>query len=510
VQLAIRHKLVLLSLLILVVVSFGFTMLGLALSHGWVEEDLKERAIAFAREVAATIGDRREFESAAILHDQIRQILAIRQNVLQLDILAIGTDGTRVVATSRADTRLPFRRKEMDQVREGRVVSRLVKDQSGRYWEVMAPVILEGTAVGAVAAKFSLDQADRQAARIRTWAVALTAASVVVMGFLMSLAVKQVVDRPVRRFMDAIARVREGATTAAVPVMSRDEFGVLASHFNEMMERINRFSDELQARVSEATAELDRRYQELQHLNELLFGMQRSLSHAERLALSGRIMAQVAHEIGTPLHSVAGHLELLRNDLLTASPVSEDVHRRLALIESQISRIVEIIGQLLDLTRRSPGDPGPVDMNRVVRDTSDLVRPGLSAADLMLKVATDPELPTVLGHQNQLQQVVLNLLTNAMDATPPGGSVELSTRAILDRGEVEVEVRDTGQGIPLALQKQIFEPFFSTKEPGRGTGLGLFISAQIVRDHKGRIEVESEEGRGSAFRVFLPAARGSA
>lgn len=483
-------------------------MLGLRFSRGWVEEDLKERAIAFAREVAATIGDRREFESGALLEEQIRQILAVRQNVLQLDILAVGAEGTKLVATSHAETRLPFRGKEMNQILQGHVISRLVREPSGRYWEVMAPVTLQGTAVGAVAAKFSLYRADRQAARIRMWAMALTAASVVVMGFLMSLAVKQVVDRPVRRFMDAIARVRQGDTAAAVRVRSRDEFGVLASHFNEMMERVNQFNDELQVRVKEATAELDRRYQELQHLNELLFGMQRSLSHAERLALSGRIMAQVAHEVGTPLHSVAGHLELLRKGL-SPDLLSEDLNRRLALIESQLGRVIEIITQLLDLTRRSPGDPGPVDMNQLVRDTSDLARPGLSGAGLALTVATDPELPAVLGHQNQLQQVVLNLLTNAMDATPAGGRVELTTRALPDRGGVEVEVSDTGQGIPLAHRKQIFEPFFSTKEPGRGTGLGLFISAQIVRDHKGRIEVQSEEGRGSTFRVFLPVARGS-
>lgn len=507
-QLGIRHKLVLLSLLILVVVSFGFTWLHLALAHRWVEEDLKDRAIAFAREIAATIGDRHEFESGPLLHQQIQQILAARQNVLQLDILAVGVNETKLVATSHTETRLPFRRRDVDQILNGRVISRFVEAPGGRYWEIMAPVTIDGAVAGAVAAKFSLHRADRQAARIRIWAFALTAASVVVMGFLMSLAVRLVVDRPIRRFTDAIARVRDGDAAATVQVGSRDEFGLLAGHFNEMMGRVNQFNDELQARVKEATAELDRRYQELQRLNELLFGMQRSLSHAERLALSGRIMAEVAHEVGTPLHSVAGHLELLRKDL-SPDLLSEDLNHRLALIESQLGRVIEIITQLLDLTRRSPGDPGPVDMNQLVRDTSDLARPGLSGAGLALTVATDPELPAVLGHQNQLQQVVLNLLTNAMDATPPGGRVEVTTRALPDRGGVEVEVSDTGQGIPLAHRKQIFEPFFSTKEPGRGTGLGLFISAQIVRDHKGRIEVQSEEGRGSTFRVFLPAASGS-
>jgi two-component system, NtrC family, sensor kinase len=112
----------------------------------------------------------------------------------------------------------------------------------------------------------------------------------------------------------------------------------------------------------------------------------------------------------------------------------------------------------------------------------------------------------VHGHASQLQQVILNLLTNAMDATPAGGWVDVSTRADADRGQVVVEVRDTGHGMGPEERRQMFEPFFSTKGPGRGSGLGLFISAQIVRDHKGVIEVDSAPGQGSAFRVCLPAA----
>ncbi len=507
--LTVRHKLVLLSILVLVVVSFGFTTLHLWVSRAWVEEDLRERAIAFAREVAATIGDRREFESGALLHDQIRQILAIRQNVLQLDILAVGPDKTRVIATSDPQRRLPLTRKELGEVLKGGVASRLVRDERGRYWEVIAPVSFEATVVGAVAATFSLDRADRLASRIWTSAFALTAASVVVMGFLMGVAVRLVVDRPVRRFMDAIASVRGGDTTAVVRVGAGDEFGMLADHFNDMMARITRFNDELRTRVREATSELDGRYQEVQRLNQLLFEMQRNLSHAERLALSGRIMAEVAHELGTPLHSVAGHVEILRKDL-QPEVLAGNAGRRLRVIEGELARVIEIISQLLDLTRRSPGDPAPVDVNRLVRDTAELVRPGLAAAGLSLELVTGPEPPTVRGHRNQLQQVILNLLTNALDATPRGGRVSVTTRVLRNSGEVEVEVSDTGRGIPPAERRRIFEPFFSAKEPGRGSGLGLSICAQIVRDHKGRIEVESEEGRGSTFRVFLPAEGGSA
>ena len=503
-HLGVRRKLVLLSIVVLIVISFGFAALSLSFSRGWVEEDLKDRAIAFAREIAATIGDQREFESGSVLQEQIRKILAIRQNVSQLDILAFEGAGARVVATSHPDRRLPFSRSDLGRTRKGEVVSRLIERE--RYWEVMAPITLAGTVAGAVACRFSLERPDRLASRVRAWALTLTAVSVVLMGLLMSLAIRQVVDRPIRRFVGAIARIRAGDTSATVRITSADEFGVMAQHFNEMMVRINQFSDELQVRVKEAVAELDQRYHEVRGLNEQLFEMQRRLSHAERLAVSGRIMAQVAHEIGTPLHSVAGHLELLRKEL-PADVLPEEAARRLGIIETQLARVTEIITQLLDVTRRSAGDPEPVDVSRLVREAIELVRPGMATGGLVFQADLAGELARVHGHAGQLQQVILNLLTNAMDATPPGGRVEVATRAVPARGEVVVEVRDSGHGIVPVHRKQIFEPFFSTKAPGRGSGLGLFISSQIVRDHKGTIEVESEPGRGSTFRVVLPVER---
>jgi two-component system NtrC family sensor kinase len=201
-----------------------------------------------------------------------------------------------------------------------------------------------------------------------------------------------------------------------------------------------------------------------------------------------------------------GHLELLREDLARRAP-SAAVDRRLDVIGSQLRRVTEIIAQLLDLTRRAPDKPTTVDLNRLVRDTSELVRPVVAGAGLSLRVAPAPALPPLIGHGDQLQQVVLNLLTNAMDATPAGGTIRVTTRTLVGSDAVELEVRDTGRGIAEAERKQIFDPFFSTKEPGRGTGLGLFISAQIVRDHGGRIELDSVEGEGSTFRVVLPTRR---
>jgi len=503
-RLGIRQKLVLLSLLILVVISFGFTALHLTISSGWLEEDLQERAITFAREIAVTIGDRREFESGPILAAQIVNIMAVRPSVLQLDLLAFeGEASTRVVATSHGGARLPFTRRDAIEVRRGRVLSRLIQHERTRSWEVMAPIALDGQVAGAVAAKFSLDRPDALRARIAFWTLALTAVSIVVMGVLMGGAIQVVVTRPLRRFLDAVERTQGGDAQVTVAVKGGDELAVLADHFNAMMARIGRFNDELKARVTEATAELDHRYQEVQRLNETLFRLQRDLSHAERLALAGRMMAEVAHEVGTPLHSVAGHLELLRKDL-PAATMAGDVGWRLQIIETQLHRVSEIIARLLAVTRRDAGAPAPVDVEHLVAETAELVRPPLAAAGLALDLAVEPDLPAIQGFAPQIQQVLLNLLTNAIDASPPGGRIAVTVRTRPSGREVEIAIRDAGPGIPPEQRQRIFEPFFSTKPPGQGTGLGLFIATKIVQDHRGRLEVDSAVGQGTAFRLVLP------
>jgi two-component system NtrC family sensor kinase len=392
--------------------------------------------------------------------------------VLQLDIVRLPPGGAAVVATSEPSHRLPFTPEDEAAVRDGAVISRLLAGGPERSWEVMAPIELDGAVAGAVAARFSVGRFDAREARSRSIALWLTAISVLLMGSLMTLAVHGVVNRPIERFVQAMG----GAEAEPVAVTANDEFGAMARRFNDMIARAR----------------------------ERLFAMQRDLSHAERLALSGRIVAEVAHEVGTPLHSVMGHLELLREDLPPAAR-SETVERRLRVIESQLGRLREIIDGLLDLTRRSPQPAVPIDVNALVHETLELVRPAVAAARLTLTVDADPALPRLLAQRSELQQVVLNLLTNALDATPPGGAIRVATRVCGD--EVEIEVADTGCGIPTPELKRVFDPFVTTKDPQRGTGLGLFICAQIVHHHGGHIDVSSEPGHGSSFRVLLPPER---
>ena len=505
-RLRVRHKLVLLGTLGIVVVSSAFAWINLALAQRAIEEDLRTRAVVYAREIAVTLGDRTTVETGEVLQNLIARLLEIRKSVLQLDVLAFGSGGPRVVATNVPAAPLRFSQHDGEEVHRGQIVLRSVSTRSERYWEVAAPITLENAAVGAVVVKFSVERAEQLLSRIQFWALTLSAASVVLIGLLTNASIQLVVDRPIQRFMRAISMAAEDGAPRTVAMTGTDEFAVLAGHFNAMVGRIARFNEEMRTRVAEATGELDRRYQQVEQLNTLLFEMQRRLSRAERLALSGRVMAEVAHEVGTPLHSVAGHLELLRKDL-PADALQGDAGRRLTIVETQVARVIEIIARLLDVTRRASGAPGPVDLERLARDTADLVRPGAVSAQVLVEVKAQGNLLPVQGRYDQLQQVMLNLLTNALDATPPGGRIDV-TIARIAAGEVEIAVRDTGRGISAVDQKRIFEPFFSTKEAGRGTGLGLFITAEIVREHRGRIDSESEEGQGTTFRVVLPVATG--
>ncbi len=505
IRLSVRSKLVLSSLLLLIVVSFAFTAASLHFSEQWVEEELRKRAITFAREVAATIGDRREFENARLLEGEIRRIMEARSNVRNIDFLVFGEAWPRLVASSDLAWRPALTARELRELERGRVVARLVAKPDGRRWEVVAPIALEGAVAGAVAIEFSLAQADRQAARVRWTALGITGASVLVTVLLMGLMVRWVVGQPIRQFLRVIERVERGDLSTGVALARDDEFGKLAAHFNQMLDRLNRASEEQEERVHQATAELAERYAEVRRLNELLFQTQRRLRHSERLALMGRTVGMVAHEVGTPLHSIAGHLELLRQELppevFQGSP-----ERRLAVIQSQLVRVSETIEQLLALTRRPAEGHTAVDLNGLFQEVLELAIPGIAAGRIRVETDLAPGLPLVSGNPPQIQQAFLNLITNALDALPPEGLIRIATHPERRDGRrwAVVRIGDNGPGIHADHLKRIFEPFFTTKELGKGVGLGLFITHQVVREHGGAIEVDSAEGKGTTFTLAFP------
>jgi len=285
-------------------------------------------------------------------------------------------------------------------------------------------------------------------------------------------------------------------------VRTQDEIGQLAERLNRMLARIENFNAELGRKVRDATAELAQRNEDLKRINEELFETQKTLARSERLAIAGQLAAGLAHEIGTPLNSISGHVQLLARQRVGG----ESGARRLEIIERQIDSIVRTVKQLLSWTRKFDLRLEPVNLARLLDDSLTLSSPGLQHRKIRVVKEWPGDCPSVIADPGYLQQVFLNLINNSMDAMPAGG--RLTTRIRFPASDQEttvvMEVEDTGVGIAQETLLRIFEPMFTTKRLGTGAGLGLAICDQIIRQHRGSIKVESERGQGTRFIITLP------
>lgn len=227
------------------------------------------------------------------------------------------------------------------------------------------------------------------------------------------------------------------------------------------------------------------------------FALERSARQADRLAALGTLAAGLAHELNNPIGIISSRAELLLLDT-ESQPLPEEVREDLQVIHRHAQRVTRIAQGLLSFARHSSGEHGPVDLNRVVDETLLLVEKLIVQEGIALKRALAPDLRPIWGDANAIQQVVMNLLTNARDAAPAGGEISIETaEAAEPAGGVQLIVRDTGPGIPPELLPRIFDPFFTTK--ANGTGLGLSISYGIVREHHGTVDVHSQPGEGTTF-----------
>jgi two-component system NtrC family sensor kinase len=235
--------------------------------------------------------------------------------------------------------------------------------------------------------------------------------------------------------------------------------------------------------------------------------LERQMLLTERLTTAGRLAAGVAHELNNPLATIAGCAEALlsraREEPLAGLAALDDFRYYLGLIEEEAYRCKEITGSLLQLVRDPGSRRAPTDLNALVLKTIELLSRQGRFKDRRFATRLDPALPPVTANEGQLRQVFLGIAANALEAMGPEGTLTIRTRAADE--EVEVEFEDEGPGIPAEILPRIFDPFFTTKPPGQGTGLGLAIAQSIVTDHGGRIDVASRVGRGSTFRVVIPA-----
>lgn len=300
------------------------------------------------------------------------------------------------------------------------------------------------------------------------------------------------VGRPLRQLIDKTRRIGKGDLSGPITTGRRDEFGELAIALNSMCDQLRqaqgKIQDEAEARIAAQT----------------------QLRHVDRLRTVGRLAAGIAHELGTPLNVVSGRANLIASGQLDDQQTRESA----AIIKGEADRIAKIIRQLLDFARRNTPQRRETDLVQLSRQTLELLSPIAEKNGATLELGTVPETCPLEVDPGQIQQVMTNLLVNAVQATGKGGSVVLG----LDRADatppegvdahpgqyVRIQVRDNGEGIPDDIHDQLFEPFFTTKQVGQGTGLGLSIAYGIVQDHGGWIDFTSNPGEGSEFSVYLP------
>ncbi|MBI3948313.1 MAG: hypothetical protein HY321_20525 [Armatimonadetes bacterium] len=270
--------------------------------------------------------------------------------------------------------------------------------------------------------------------------------------------------------------------------------------FRETNAALRAANESLERRVAERTSELQDRSEEVRAMSQQLW-------QAAKLATMGELAASIAHELNNPLAIVSLRIESLR-----AQTDAEDPrHRALAVIEREVERMGNLVGNLLQFSRRGTKQISTVDLCEEIENTLDLVHYHLRNHRIAVAREFEPGVPPVMADRQQLRQLFLNLITNASDAMPEGGTLTLRARS--DPGSppgkakgVVVEVADTGVGIKAADLPRVVEPFFTTKPEGKGTGLGLSICRRIVEEHRGRMEIESQPGQGTTVRVTLPVA----
>jgi len=274
--------------------------------------------------------------------------------------------------------------------------------------------------------------------------------------------------------------------------------------------------EERKTREAEARAALARETENLLKANTQLVDAKDQLNRSERLAAVGQMVASVAHEIGTPLHSIAWHVQALAEE----PGVTPEMKKRVTVIDEQLTRVVRIIQDLLSSTRQRRPEPIWLPVDQMINPAAVLMEPAFHAKEITLTVEIPGDLPLVWADAEKMHQVLVNVLANALAATPPHGAVSISAGARatlpdeLARGRqiadamsplvITIEVRDTGCGMPEADIQKAFEPFFTTKAVGTGTGLGLFLSRETILAHGGSLSLKSETGQGTTVTLTLP------
>jgi len=409
-----------------------------------------------------------------------------------------------------------------ESIKESREIAMIKSKRTGwfvSHYEALmiyTPLVSNVKVIGGIRVGFSLNALNNLLVRTRWLMLFYLSFALLLFLAFGSYLLNRRIARPLNKIAGTAEKIADGDLSQRVEDYGENEMGQLSKSFNKMADR-----------VGEHVAYLQRANRDLRITRQ-------ELIRSEKLASVGRLAAGVAHEIGNPLGAILGY-----TDMMLKGVDDEAVQRDfLERIEKELRKIDLTIRELLDYSRSSSLEVKETNVNRVVRETLSLVSHQKGFESLKLEQRLDENLPAVLADERQLQQIMINIVLNAVDAMPDGGALRLVTEIVMaiddnvdfvrrrredgvpdeftiKPGEqkgcademVKISVTDTGTGIGEDSINKIFDPFYTTKEPGSGTGLGLSISQRIIETFNGKIEVQSELGKGTTFTILLPALR---
>lgn len=433
-----------------------------------------------------------EYLNGVMLSDRHEEVQGFLERMKSSDEIwrgrLIKPDGTIVFSTDTQEVERAVMTVPPELFTENRVLQGTRVEDGQRLSVVMRPILKNpscqrchngnAAAIGAIVVEKSLTPAEASVAGNRNLLIAYGVVIFVLVGVVLWLLIVRLVTQPVSNVLEQMRNVQAGDLNARAKAETRDEIGELAGGFNAMVQSLD-----------DATRELDESHQ-------------KQIQQAGKLASIGELASGIAHEIRNPLAGIGAAVEVLSEENNLNGQRAEIVGE----IRRQIKRLNTTLRDLLDFARQRELEIVPCSVGDLIKPMLALVRPDAQKQHVMIVEECPTDLPAIYADSGQVQQALLNVLLNAIQAMPDGGT--LTVRAAPAGDNVRIAISDTGVGITRGNLQKIFSPFFTTKH--RGTGLGLAITRTIVEKHQGMIAVESKSGRGTTFTLEFAACQPSA